>query len=184
MTSIEITILKINQRLISAFALLDSSLDRDELFQKSEGAIATLHQLEHILFTNQILLQEIEAGVNRANIRYEQGEHKPGRYTFVVDGFKPIIASVDARKVTLVQDELQSSPDTLRLLLRDQLYRCMRMLDRLASGQGRLVSVTLPMEGVPAMDPYQALYFVAMHIQKRLKQLTPTYSAMDACSAY
>jgi hypothetical protein len=135
MTSIEITISKINQKLISAFALLDSVLDRDELFQKAEDNSTMLHQIEHILFTNQILLHEIEAGVRKAHKLHAQGEHRPGRYSFVVDNLKTVLAKAGAREVMNVQDDLQSSPETLRLLLRDQLYRCLYFLDQLSFGQ-------------------------------------------------
>ena len=176
--------MKINRKLISAFALLDSGLDRDELFQKVEGSSTMLQLLEHILFTNQILIQEIGNGVSRANNLYSKGEHKPGRYTFAVEKFNAILADVTTRKVTIVQEDLQSSPETLRLLLRDQLYRCMSFLDQLSSGQGRLVCIMLPIEGLPPMDPYQALYFLALHMQKRMSTLANMYSRTDACSTF
>lgn len=180
MTSIEITILKINQKLISAFALLDTWLDRADLFQKTNDDESVLGQLEHVLFENQIMLRDIQRAVAHANALHEQGAFKPGRYTFLFD--KSLLTGSAQRKVTVVSEDLQSSPETLRLLLRDQLYRCMLFLDQLSAGQGRLVQVTLPLDAPTTLDPYQALYFVAANIQQRMNAVEAAYSRMDACS--
>jgi hypothetical protein len=180
MTSIELTIVKINQKLISAFALLDSWLDRTELFRKTDNGGIVLDHIEHILFENQIFLKKIQEAVATANDLYNQGLYKPGRYTLAIDkaifweGFHP--------KVTSVSEDLKPSPETLRLLLRDQLYRCMMYLDQLSAGQGKLVDVTLPIDETIRLDLYQAMYFIALHTRRRINALTVVHSPMDACS--
>jgi hypothetical protein len=147
-----------------------------------DDGMTGLDHIELMLFENQIFLKEIQIAVERADVLYKQGVFKPGRYNLSIDN--TIVPDISLQRMTAVSEDLQTSPETLRLLLRDQLYRSMICLDRIARGQGRLVDVTLPLERATVMDPYQALHYVALRLQHRIKKLRVNVTPMDACSTY
>jgi hypothetical protein len=173
--SIQTTISTIKSNLISGFAEIDTWLDRSEALENSNGIWTRLMVIEHVMLTNHFLLILIEKGASKAVDRSQSIDLKA-----VVEDYE-----LDTR----VMDEIatpgtfkwnapehmrpsgKTTPEQLRRTLRDQLYRCLVVLDQLQNGEGVNYKLTMSVNNLGKLDMYQYIFFLSLHIHRHLHQL-------------
>jgi hypothetical protein len=173
--SIQTTISTIKSNLISGFAELDTWLDRGQALQNSNGVWTRLMVIEHVMLTNHFLLILIEKGTIKAVDRSQSVDLKT-----VIDNYE-----LDTR----IMDEIatpgmfkwkapehmrptgKTTPEQLRRTLRDQLYRCLVVLDQLQNGEGVNYKLTMSVNNLGKLDMYQYIFFLSLHIHRHLQQL-------------
>jgi hypothetical protein len=177
MTSIESTISKINKTLISTFALFDGWFDqpRDFLHSKSDLRWGPLQILEHVMLTNHYLLLLIEKGADKA-VRKAKGvdlNELVSDYTFDHSRLNNINdpSAFPWHRPEHMEPSGNLSLNDIRDELRDQLYRCLCIVEKLQRGEGVLHTVTLSVNNIGKLDLYQYLYFLVLHMQRHLPQL-------------
>jgi hypothetical protein len=178
MSSIKTIILKINNELISAFALYDEWFDQPEhlLLARPESRWGPAQILEHVMLTNHFLLLLLEKGADKAVRKAASADLKKALegYQF----FNPLLEQVKTPTAFAWHrpDHLQPAGENLSLAdirheLRDQLYRCLCVLDRIERGEGVLHTIMLTVNNIGRLDVYQYMHFLVLHMQRHLHQL-------------
>jgi hypothetical protein len=176
--NIQSTILKINRELISSFALLDGYFDRDEKFlhERIGDRWNAAEILEHLMLTNQYLLILIEKGAARA-LSLAQEDRS---FILAANSYElasPALLDVGVHKSFEWENPRHMEPGGNRALkeirneLRDQLHRCLWVLDSLRRGEGILYKTTMTVNNLGKLDVYQYVYFLVLHMKRHLTQL-------------
>jgi len=177
MTKIETIILKINKELISTFALLDEWFDQpdDRLFHQPDTGWSAAQILEHVMLTNHYLLLMIEKGVQKA-LRKSAGADLASLlrdYEFYNAGLEAVSdpQSFQWQHPQHMTPVGELSLADVRYELRDQLYRCLCLVEKLSGGEGILHTMALSVNKIGKLDVYQYLHFLTLHAQRHLHQL-------------
>lgn len=179
--SIEITISKINRELISAFAVLDGWFDRDEALLRNRSSIrwCPAEILEHVMLTNRYLLMLIEKGSSKALKLASEKDltQEVKQYQFdsvALDAISEPDSFSWERPEHMEPTSTQSLTE-VREELRNQLYRCLCLLEMLCQGQGIAYRITMSVNSLGKLDIYQYIYFLALHVKRHLRQLEKHY---------
>jgi hypothetical protein len=173
--SIQTTISTIQTNLISGFAKLDTWLDRGEALENSNGTWTRLMVIEHVMLTNHFLLILIEKGAGKAVERSKLLDMKEVAEHYQLDTrLMNEIATPGMFKWNAPEHMRPSgniAVEQLRRTLRDQLYRCLVVLDQLEHGEGVNYKLTMSVNNLGKLDMYQYIFFLGLHIHRHLYQL-------------
>jgi hypothetical protein len=173
--SIQTTISTIKTNLISGFAAMDTWLDGGDSLKNSNGIWTRLMVIEHVMLTNHFLLILIEKGTEKAIDRSRNTDLGSIAQHYDLDTrLMEEIASPGVFKWEAPQHMRPSgnvAPEQLRAQLRDQLYRCLVVLDRLENGEGVNYKLTMSVNNLGKLDMYQYMFFLSLHIHRHLYQL-------------
>jgi hypothetical protein len=173
--SIQKTISTIKTNVISGFAELDTWLDRGDALENSNGIWTRLMVIEHVMLTNHFLLILIEKGATKAVDRSQSIDLKTVIDSYELDTqlmdeiAKPGVFKWKAPEHMRPAGNIRT--DQLRSTLRDQLYRCLVVLDQLQNGEGVNYKLTMSVNNLGKLDMYQYLFFLSLHIHRHLHQL-------------
>lgn len=168
--SLEKTISKINNEIISTFAELDAWCDHDVGSININGDLRTPSQiLEQVSLTNHHLLSRIEKGCDDAlrKVEAEGGLSFPENYSLECD---ELLAMLNL-EISVTPSAGKVSEKEIRRTLRDQLFRCLCVLDSLRGGEGIVYNVSMSVNNPGKPDLYQCLYLLTLHIRQYLVQL-------------
>lgn len=175
--NIQTTISKIRQELIGAVAQLDSWFDKPEetLTAPTANGWTVAEVLEHVMLTNHFLLLLIEKGSTKCLKRAKDTNLQEVIKDYCFD-YSGLDAISDPEAFTwenpahMTPTGCKPLPE-IRSELRDQLYRCLCLLDDLRNGEGVLVKTQMTVHNLGKLDIYQYLYFLVMHIRRHLRSL-------------
>lgn len=137
-----------------------------------EGGWSIDEILEHITLTNHFLLIIIRKGCAKAvkraatmPILEEESD---------LDALLPI-GNPDA--FYWIRPEHMEPTGTkpieyVRSLMREQFQECLHLLDSMPNGEGSLYTVRMSVQNLGKIDMYQWLYFLALHAQRHLIEMT------------
>ena len=173
--SIQNTISLITRNLISGFAELDTWLDKTDQLPESNGTWTRLQMIEHVMLTNHFLLILIEKGTEKAIERSRQldKEFISASYDFdiaaILDIARP--GAFRWKNPQHMEPTGSKTAEEIRAELRDQLYRCLVVLDKLSHGEGVAYKLTMSVNNLGKLDMYQYIFFLSLHVQRHLHQL-------------
>jgi hypothetical protein len=170
------TIRLINDGLLTIFAEVDSWFDKPAVvraYSPRHGGWNIDRILEHITLTNHYLMLIIRKGCAKAHKRAI-------RQTPDVAGESDLrmLAPIGQRGSFLWVRPAHMEPtgtatsSDIRDLLERQQAECLGLLHSMSCGEGSLYRVRMSVNDCGKMDMYQWLYFVAMHAQRHLAQMT------------
>jgi hypothetical protein len=176
--SFGIIISKVNNTLISSFAVLDGWFDQSNefLYRKPiQDEWSPAEILEHVMLTNHFLLKLIDKGSRRALEIANETDFSSNLVDYQLEA--PLLQEVGQSDAFTWNHPSHMTPTGLKPLgevrkeLREQLFRCLCHLELLANGEGTTHKITMSVNGIGKMDVYQYLYFLALHIKRHLTQL-------------
>lgn len=177
--TIENIIQNLKKDLIRTFAIADEWYDKhDELhrFKPFPDQWNVAEVLEHVSLTNQYLLALIEKGCDKALRRHNAQEKFDDRingYTLAIPALLEIgeSGSFTWHRPEHHQPQGVKPLEELRFTMRDQLFRCLFVLECLPNGEGVLHQTTMSVNGIGKLDVYQYLYFLSLHVKRHLTQM-------------
>jgi hypothetical protein len=176
MNTVQLTILKLDRELISAFAMLDSlsDLKEDKPIDKQTFSWSYAEVLHHIVQTNDAILPLLKKTVqDREGVN---SQHELRKYVF--DDTVSKRASNEWYK-----QWMSSKPPTVkksvnvRRMLRDQLYEYLCFLDEMAKGRRAVLDKAFLPGFSELLDTYQVVYFLILYINCLLKHSASTSPA-------
>ncbi|HYG19909.1 MAG TPA: DinB family protein [Ohtaekwangia sp.] len=161
---------------IRTFALLDAWFDRDDAFEEKPATGWHIGGvLEHVMLANHHLLIVIDKACDEISRKIPDSDLEQSLH-----GYTMVNRKLEAIAVPGTFD-WQTPPGHMpsgskplpevRDRLRDQLYRCLCILERLPNGEGTLHQVAMPVNDLGKMDVYQHIYFLTQHIRRHLTQM-------------
>jgi hypothetical protein len=170
-----VTIETVFAALTQAFSGLDAMFDLplEELERRPEhhGAWSLAEHLEHVCLANGFLLLTISKGCGRARRRAVQ--QRPPEAESDLELLSPIATpdAFDWQPPAHMVPSGQRHPAELRRQLRSQHAQCKALLDGMPSGEGRLCTIRMSVQGLGRLDMYQWLYFLAQHARYHLAMI-------------
>ncbi len=158
----------------TTFYKLDQWFDRPlELlhFQPDKGwTIAQV--LEHIHLTNHFLLLTLSKQATRAVERANRGDTIPQEPSDL-EALNEIgiRGSFNWERPEHMEPTGDGSLSEIRQRLREQKETCLKLLERLDNGVGRLVEITMSVNQLGKIDLKQWAYFLVQHARRHLDQL-------------
>lgn len=178
--TIENIIQNLRRELIRTFAVADEWFDKEHplhQYKPSAGGWSVAEILEHITLTNHYLLMIIEKGQEKALRRVSDGRGMNDRlqnYTLAIPGLLEVgeHRSFEWSRPEHHHPRGEKNIQELRFLMRDQLCRCLYVLECLPNGEGVMHQTTMSVNGLGKLDMYQYLYFLSLHLKRHLTQMS------------
>lgn len=176
---LEHIIINLKRELIRTFAVLDEWFDKDKglrSFKPSYDTWSINEVLEHIMLSNHYQLVVIERCTSAALQLKDDAEQKtywPHDYS-LSDPALHQISDPEAFAWTRKDHQTPTGGQPswkIRRELRDQLFRCLIALECVPNGEGTLQHELLPVDDLGKRDVYHHIYFLALHIQRHIKQM-------------
>ena len=162
------TIAAVRRALDQTFARLDAwcGLPAERLHHRPiyPQAWTAAEHLEHVTLVNHYLLLTIGKGVATALRRARSPLPVPAGESDLAR-LAPI-ADPDAFPWEPPEHMIPTGtkpPPEVRELLADQRGQCLKLLERMANGEGMLCTFRMSVYGLGRLDMYQWLYFLAQH---------------------
>ena len=170
-------IINLKRDLIRTFAVVDEWFDKElaiRSYRSSTASWSINEVLEHIMLSNHYLLILIEKGTKKA---LKASEDKailwPEQYS-LSDPALHQIADPDAFAWHRPDHHAPTGSKTMweiRREIRDQLHRCLIILEVVPNGEGTLHRTAMSVNNLGRLDVYQYVYFLSLHAQRHLKQM-------------
>ena len=158
--------------LMQAFTLLDARFDLPlaELERRpaSREDWTILEHLEHVCLCNQFLLLTITKGCGKARRRASEGQLPEGESDLALLSAIALPGAFDWPPPSHMVPTGTRALAELRAQLSRQRVQCMDLLAGMPSGEGRLCSIRMSVQGLGRLDMYQWLYFLAQHANYHL----------------
>ena len=175
---IQTLIREIAQLVRSTFSAVDQWFEKDPVLRAYRPATGgwTIDQiLEHIGLTNHFLLILIDKGtqkallnVHRLDLSSELAQFqlnrekldaigRPGSFNWI----RPEHMEPNGEKTTM----------DVRQQLKEQVARCLNVLEQLKNGEGVLYKTTMTVNDLGKINVYEYIYFLAQHAQRHLGQM-------------
>lgn len=176
--------------LTSVFQEIDTWFDKPEAlraYRPKNGGWSVNEILEHITLTNHFLLILVEKGTRKALDQAAKlgapGPQAP--YDFHRDQLTEvgIHQSFEWIRPEHMEPAGQTPLPELRTRLREQVARCLSLLDQLKNGEGTLYKTTMSVNGLGKIDVYEYLYFLAQHGRRHRTQLERAEAEYGASAA-
>jgi hypothetical protein len=178
--TIEHILQNLRRELIRTFAVVDEWFDKSDPlhhFKPAHGGWSVAEVLEHITLTNHYLLIIIEKGQEKALNKFHRKENnideKLKDYTLAIPGLLKVgeHKSFQWHRPDHHQPQGDKPLGELRFLLRDQLFRCLYVLECLPKGEGILHQTTMTVNDLGKLDVYQYIYFLSLHARRHVTQM-------------
>ncbi|MBC7919759.1 MAG: DinB family protein [Ferruginibacter sp.] len=178
---------KIRQVLVRTFSVVDTWFDAPEALRAhlpADGGWNIPQILEHISLTNHFLLILIDKARVKAlkNVNLTQFQSELTHYHFESDRLEQIgiHRSFAWVRPAHMEPEGKRTPEEIRVLLKEQLQRCLDTLIQLPNGEGILSTTTMTVNELGKLDVYQYLYFLAQHARRHIAQLNRVKEEFEA----
>lgn len=163
----------------ATFALVDSWFDQPvslRAYVPADHGWTIAEVLTHLGLTNHYLLILIEKGTTKA-LANPPGLDLPAAlasYEFPRDRLAAIgtLHAFSWARPDHMEPRTYPRPlPTVRQQLHDQLAQTLRVLDRLAQGEGVLHQTTMSVNELGKLNVYEYVYFLAQHARRHLTQM-------------
>jgi hypothetical protein len=177
---LEHTLINLKRELIRTFAVVDEWFDKEHPLRchKPFAEAWSINEvLEHLMLTNHYLLIIIDNGTAQA-LRKKQSMSEvfvfPDNYSLSNEAMLQIAepGSFPWQRPDHHQPTGQPGIHEVRRELRNQLDKCLITLDFLPNGEGILHHTTMSVNNLGKLDVYQYVYFLILHAQRHIKQMT------------
>jgi len=176
------TVGTVGETVRQVFSQLDAcfELPGEELGRRPDypDAWSAAEHLEHVCLANHFLLLTITKGCGKARRRAAAGAQLPEGESDLA-----LLASIASPGVFDWSPPSHMVPAggrelaELRAELKSQRDHCLELLACVPSGEGRLCSIRMSVQGLGRLDMYQWLYFLAQHARYHLAMIDKTRSS-------
>lgn len=178
--TLEHILINLKRDLIRTFAVMDEWFDKEHTlrsYKPSSGGWSVNEVLEHVMLTNYFLLIIIEKGRVKALRKSEtlsKADMVPENYSLSNPALLEIArpSAFEWQRPEHHQPSGQRSLYEIRREIRYQLEQCLITLELLPNGEGVLHQTTMSVNNLGKLDVYQYLYFLSLHAQRHLQQMS------------